>query len=120
MKFISAVIRHCISNIGATMAADSNTKPPYPGSNGLVQNGYISQDSRDKEGYEEQRMMKAKQMKKQLVTRRRRRCSTLSASDEGSESDGDAQDRVFDDRDLSEGELDELWNETVRDGDEER
>ena len=107
MKFLTEIIRHCVSNMEA--AADAVSK--QPGVNGLVQNGFIS--SKDNVGHEdEERIMKAKIIKKKLLTqrRRRRRYSTLSDSDDGS---SDGQEGL--DSDLSEGELDGLLNETYSD-----
>ena len=112
MKFLTEIIRHCVSDMEASQAADAVTK--QPGANGRVQNGFIS--SKDIVGHqEEERMIKAKILKKKLLTqrRRRRRCSTLSDSDEGS---SDGQEGL--DSDLSEGELDGLLNETLSDDDE--
>ena len=109
MKFLTEIIRHCVSNMEASQAADAVSK--QPGANGLLQNGFIS--SKDNVGHEEEeRIMKAKIIKKKLLTqrRRRRRCSTLSDSDEGS---SDGQEGL--DSDLSEGELDDLLNDTYSD-----
>ena len=113
MKFLNEIIRHCVSNMEASQAVDLVAK--QPGANGLVQNGFIS--NRDKLGHEEDdRIIKAKLLKKKLLTqrRRRRRRSTLSDSEEGS-SDSDEHEGF--DSDLSEGELDGLLNETLRDED---
>lgn len=121
MKFIAEIIRHCVSNMEVARSADVGLKLAHQGSNGLVQNGFISRDTKDKESYEEdERVAKAKQLKKRLLTQRRRRrrhSSTLSDSDGESDSGGELGESALDESDLSEGELDELLNETVS-GDE--
>lgn len=123
MKFIGEIIRHCVSNIESMHSGEGSAKLPYPGSNGLVQNGFITRDAKGKEGHEEEeRIMKAKQLKKRLLMQRRRRrrhSSTLSDNDEGSNSGGEWSESTFDESDLSEGELEELLNHTMSEDEDE-
>ena len=123
MKFTGEVIRHCFSNMEAAHLADITMKLPHPGSNGLVQNGLIAGNTKDKAGYDdEERILKAKQLKKRLLTHRRRRrrhSSTLSDDDGSSDSDGDVHNSRCDESDLSEGELEELLNESMSEDEDE-
>ena len=115
MKFLTEIIRHCVSNMEASQAADAVVK--QPGANGLIQNGFVRDGKNTKGHREDDKILKAKMFKKKLLThrRRRRRRSTLSDSEAGSSSEDDQGGM---DSDLSEGELDGLLNETYSDVDE--